>query len=388
MIAERARPFPWGALDATSRAEVAALRALRDWSAGHVRVADIARTLATLLDARVEVIVRRAGTSASVKAFDGGVAVVLAPADAARIERGIVVEADGALVAAMIARAVRRPIGAIVDSSKTATSSVAGAFAAIVAATARRAHSGSALRVLAAGPSSSIVRDVARVEPELVAVEVTIVFDDEAHLARVLLPRSAALVSPPPRWNAGRLAAMGDIELSLQVVACASAASAAEVALLARGDAWVPGARSLVRARGDAWSGPVCLAAPTLDFGISADLVDDGTLVLRGEVRDIGGTPEPVAGAHMNDSNDTDALIEAVGEVPVVVRVEIGTAQMRAREWAALSKGDVVALGRKIADPVVLRVGGIEVARGELVELDGEVAVRIVDRLDGKETRS
>jgi len=90
----------------------------------------------------------------------------------------------------------------------------------------------------------------------------------------------------------------------------------------------------------------------------------------------------------MNDSNDTNALIEAVGEVPVVVRVEIGTAQMRAREWAALSKGDVVALGRRIADPVILRVGGVEVARGELVELEGEVAVRIVDRFDGKETRS
>jgi flagellar motor switch/type III secretory pathway protein FliN len=40
-----------------------------------------------------------------------------------------------------------------------------------------------------------------------------------------------------------------------------------------------------------------------------------------------------------------------------------------------------VALGRRIGDPVVLRVGGVAVARGDLVEIDGEVGVRIVERL-------
>lgn len=386
MITAQAKPYPWAALDATSRAEVSALRALRDWSAGRVRADDVARTVSSLLDARVEVRVRRAGPFAGAPALDGGVAVVLATGDAARLERGLVVEADGALATAMIAHAVRRPVAAIVDASKKPTPGIAGAFAAIVAATARRAHDGAALRVLAAGPSNAIVRDVARLHSDLIAVDLTVLLDDDAHLARVLLPRGAALVASSPRWDAARLASMGDVDLALGIVACASTASATEIALLAPGDAWVPGAWPLVRAPSGAWSGPVRLAAPTLDFGIAADLVDDGRLVLRGEVKQLGWAPD--AGASMDDSNDTNALIEAVGEVPVVVRVEIGTAQMRARDWAALSKGDVVALGRRIADPVILRVGGIEVARGELVELEGEVAVRIVDRFDGKETRS
>ncbi len=77
------------------------------------------------------------------------------------------------------------------------------------------------------------------------------------------------------------------------------------------------------------------------------------------------------------------AMSQAMGDVPVVVRVEIGAAEMRAREWAALGKGDVIALGTRIAEPVVLRVGGIEVARGELVEIDGEVGVRILSRTQG-----
>jgi len=40
----------------------------------------------------------------------------------------------------------------------------------------------------------------------------------------------------------------------------------------------------------------------------------------------------------------------------------------------------VVSLGKRIGEHVVLRVAGVEVARGELVDLDGEVGVRIVAR--------
>ena len=74
-------------------------------------------------------------------------------------------------------------------------------------------------------------------------------------------------------------------------------------------------------------------------------------------------------------------LIEAIGEVPVVVRVELGEARMAARDWAALGRGDVIALGRRVGESVLLRVGGVPVARGDLVEIDGEVGVRIVERL-------
>ena len=62
------------------------------------------------------------------------------------------------------------------------------------------------------------------------------------------------------------------------------------------------------------------------------------------------------------------------------MRVELGTVEMKAREWAALGPGDVVALGRKIGDPAILRVGGVELARGELVQVEGEMAVRIIAR--------
>ena len=88
----------------------------------------------------------------------------------------------------------------------------------------------------------------------------------------------------------------------------------------------------------------------------------------------------------MSDQAKSGALVEAVGEVPVVVRVEIGVAEMRAREWAALGRGDVIALGRKIGEPVTLRVGGVAVAKGELVEIEGEVGVRILGRAGASDT--
>ena len=91
--------------------------------------------------------------------------------------------------------------------------------------------------------------------------------------------------------------------------------------------------------------------------------------------------------AHM-DTDEKDALVATLGEVPIVMRVEIGEALMTAREWATLGRGDVISLGRRVGERVLLRVGGVPVARGELVDLEGEVAVRIVERLLGEGTKA
>jgi flagellar motor switch/type III secretory pathway protein FliN len=122
--------------------------------------------------------------------------------------------------------------------------------------------------------------------------------------------------------------------------------------------------------------GPVFLADPTSSVGVRADLGEDGRLVLRGTFEALRA-----AGTDMADSTEENQLVRAVGEVPVVVRVEIGEARMAAREWAALRPGDVVALGRRVGESVTLRVGGVPVARGDLVDVEGEVGVRIVERI-------
>jgi flagellar motor switch/type III secretory pathway protein FliN len=77
------------------------------------------------------------------------------------------------------------------------------------------------------------------------------------------------------------------------------------------------------------------------------------------------------------DQAESGALANAVLDAPVVVRVEVGAVTLSAREWAELRPGDVIETGRRIADVVSLRVGGREVARGELVNVEGQLGVRI-----------
>ena len=78
-----------------------------------------------------------------------------------------------------------------------------------------------------------------------------------------------------------------------------------------------------------------------------------------------------------SESEAQGVLESAVLDAPVVVRVEIGAVSLAARQWAALKPGDVLQTGRRIAEPVTLRIAGREVARGDLVSVEGELGVRI-----------
>ena len=70
-------------------------------------------------------------------------------------------------------------------------------------------------------------------------------------------------------------------------------------------------------------------------------LGEGGRLVLREGTERLEWAAASLQEVGVSDK-DQDALVEAVGEVPIVVRVEIGVAEMRAREWASLAPGDVV----------------------------------------------
>ncbi len=264
---------------------------------------------------------------------------------------------------------------------------VVGAFAAVVAAAARRAHQGLALQVLAAGPPRAMLDELARGGEALLSVTLTVLVEHDAFDARIVVSQSAALAAPSSSWDTATLAALGPIPLALPVVACALRMPVTEVARLCAGDVLLPAAWSLSHAHDEAaLLGPVWLAAPTAELGVRAQLVPGGRLVLGGALEPL--CPDEAAEASMSgnagDGVDKAELIDAIGDVPVLVRVELGEARMAAREWATVGKGDVVTLGRRVGESVLLRVGGVPVARGDLVEVDGEVGVRIVERLTGE----
>jgi flagellar motor switch/type III secretory pathway protein FliN len=397
-------PFPWKSLETTRGLDVAALRAVRGWVAQRVRLDALGVALTGLVGDDVRLLVGRAtgagaptirageleGSTAPLerdggRGLDEGVGVVLTRADDDPTATALL-DVESALAAAVVSRVVRRPPPVVTSLAAPPSAALAGAFAAVVVAAARRAHTtASPLRVVAAGMTSDLETEFGRGDQGVLAVSFTVLVGDEAYAARLVLRRETVSVPSSPAWTAGALASLGALPLSIPIVACATRAQVADVAALRVGDAWLPGAWPLELAKGSTASaslhGPVLLAAPGATSGVRARLAPGGRLVLSGEADGVCA-----AEADMTESDGERALLEAVGDVPVVVRVEIGEARMAARDWASLGRGDVITLGRRVGELVLLRVGGVAIARGELVNVDGEIGVRIAERLAGDTT--
>jgi type III secretion system YscQ/HrcQ family protein len=372
-----ALPFPWKSLDAISKADVSALHAARRWAARHLRLDGVERSVSDLVGAPVRIRLRRVRRQRDAPAFGEGYGVALEGETLGSATSAAVIQVESALAAAVVARAIDRTPARIHDAS-TASPAIAGALAAVLAASARRAGATIPMRVVAAGGAADLQANVERAGHEGVAVELTVTVGDEAYRARVVVAPHPAILAAPSGWTRQALSALGSMPLSLPVVAAVCHAAAADVASLRPGDALMLPQWPLARTvDGRGWVGPVLLAAPTAEAGIRAELGDEGRLVLRGDAQ-----PLWVREAEMTESELSNAIVDAVGEIPVLIRVEIGEARMAARDWAALERGDVLALGRRIGDPVVLRVGGVPVATGELVQIDGDIGVRIVERVN------
>lgn len=69
---------------------------------------------------------------------------------------------------------------------------------------------------------------------------------------------------------------------------------------------------------------------------------------------------------------------ELLNDVPLQVVVELARVPITAEELVSLHHGKILDLGRAPGEPVDLSVNGKVVARGELVEVEGQLGVRIV----------
>ena len=66
-------------------------------------------------------------------------------------------------------------------------------------------------------------------------------------------------------------------------------------------------------------------------------------------------------------------------DLPVTLTVELGRVSLPLGRVAGLKPGDVLELGRRAREPVDLTSGGRLVARGELVQIDTELGVRVTN---------
>jgi flagellar motor switch protein FliN/FliY len=95
---------------------------------------------------------------------------------------------------------------------------------------------------------------------------------------------------------------------------------------------------------------------------------------------DTGGrdvTLADLSGAAVSSSGTTD--LSLVLDVPVDLVVEIGRTRMTIRETLGICRGTIITLDRLAGEPADLLVNGRLVARGEVVAIDEEFALRVTE---------
>lgn len=353
-------PFPWASLDRVTHEGARALAGVRRTLDSRGATRAVMSRLSELARTDISLRLRGVEIGAPVGRI-GSVAVAFAFAERP-LERFVVVAETG-LAADLCMRALKRRSPKVIDPKHAPPDALAGALGAFVVAAARATTAGTPT-VLWCGDASDLAP--AALGPRVADVRALVRVDNDAFEAHLLAPLDVVRRAAPPSFTRVELAALGETPIALSIVAAACVVAQRIVADLDVDDVLVP--TTFPRRLGDAFVGDVLLAGPTAGKGLRARLGEDDRLVV------VDGSEEIAMGA------DDEVVTENAGDAPLVVRVEVGQVTLRAREWAALEPGDVVATGQKLASPVVLRVGGVEVARGELVEIEGDVGVRILSR--------
>jgi flagellar motor switch/type III secretory pathway protein FliN len=178
------------------------------------------------------------------------------------------------------------------------------------------------------------------------------------HLPELAL-RAVALGIPEHRPGPGPVA--GTVRIAFSPRVCCGAVWGADLAAVAGAAVVLPGA-SLVGAE---LRGPLSLVRP--GARLEGALGADGFRHARAELRPA--------------SQEVTHVDPALSELPVELEVELARVSLSLAELGALQPGAIVPLRVSTGDPVFLRAGDRRVGRAELVEVEGEVAARVLELL-------
>ena len=167
-------------------------------------------------------------------------------------------------------------------------------------------------------------------------------------------------------------ACLASAPIDLAITAGRAELDARTVASLEPGDVVVPDSCSL-RVENGVLSGRV-----RLESGRSAwvsMLTGDALEMIHGELC----APSSAAEVSVKSAED-DALLERMGGTKVTLVVELARLTLPLAQLAALAPGEVLRVNTPIGEPVALRAGDQVIAEGELVDVEGELGVRITRR--------
>lgn len=353
--------FPWGALERLDRRTEAAARRGRRLLERAGVAAELAASLQKLIGAEVEIHFRALTSRApALLRLSFIVAGQSAPFS---------IGMEPPLANALLGKLLRRSV-TIVDPTLPPEPAVLGALSALIVEAARDARAKEPLVPLGLATSAA--------DAAAAVILATVIIEGRPYAAALWLPESLAAPAEPPARAS--LAALASTEVALPLVVAQCLASPALLAELEPGAAFCPGVGWSIDAEG---IGSGLLVAANSEHGVAVELGPEGKIVVR-HAESVPVTTDINASSASDLPAEGPTLADAVLDAPIVVRVEVGQLSMAAREWAALRCGDVIGTGRRIAEPVLLRAGGQVIARGELVNLEGELAVRILELAPGE----
>lgn len=159
------------------------------------------------------------------------------------------------------------------------------------------------------------------------------------------------------------------IPVELSVVAANATLNAQRWATLEIGDVVLPD-RWDVRIEEGALTGRVTLAQARGPRAWTAALRENALEIVAEEPRVLESAAEVIV-------KDSGKPLEGMGETPVTLSVELGRLTLPLGELASLVPGDVVKTEVPVGTEVALRAGDRVIATGELVDVEGELGVRI-----------
>jgi flagellar motor switch protein FliN len=78
----------------------------------------------------------------------------------------------------------------------------------------------------------------------------------------------------------------------------------------------------------------------------------------------------------------TDSIareMAAMYDVPLHISIEVGRLRLRVRDLIKLSRGSVIELKKPAGEPFDICINGVQVARGEVINVEQSSGVRIIE---------
>jgi type III secretion system YscQ/HrcQ family protein len=368
-----ARPFPYAALARFSAADAALLRgALRALTTPSARATAEAEAL---LGVRAEL---RPGVVELWPAADARAALA-APSCALWLEHDA-----GARALPLVCQLAPELGAALVDrvlGGDGKTAHVAGAVldevsAGVLAYLAARVCAASAAELRVRAPLRAAEEAHARVGDARVLVwPLALALSGEhAGTLRVFIAESTARALATRAQIAPRRSQVATLPIALCAHAARVTLHRRELAALAVGDVIIPDRCALARdARG--YAGPIELHA-----------IGNARVLLHAQAHAAALTIDAVTGNGEDVMSEgkriQTAALDAArlgDDVPLELCLEVARFNLPLGELSALAPGEILSTGRAIGEHVALSIAGRVVARGELVDIDGEIGMRVLE---------